>query len=89
MKVYHVTLQVEDGWYCAQAMEDPAVFTQGRSLDEVTANVREVADLLYGEKDVQVELIVPPSIRIGAGGAKGKPISKPRQPKVRRVASNS
>ena len=57
MKVYHVNLEKEDDWYCASAMEDPAVFTQGKTLDEIIVNIREVAELMYGENDVQVELI--------------------------------
>ena len=65
MKVYHVMLEREDDWFSASAMEDPAVFTQGKSLDEIIANIREVADLMYGEKDVQVELIVPPGVLAG------------------------
>jgi predicted RNase H-like HicB family nuclease len=67
MKVYHVKLDQEDGWYCATAMEDTAIFTQGRTLDEIIANVREVAELMYDETDVQVELVVPPGISLKTG----------------------
>ncbi|HWE92925.1 MAG TPA: hypothetical protein VG269_03055 [Tepidisphaeraceae bacterium] len=69
MKVYHVMVEQEGGWYCARAMEDAAVFTQGRTLDEIIANIREVADLMYDEKNVQVELVVPPSV--STGGRRG------------------
>jgi predicted RNase H-like HicB family nuclease len=62
MKVYHVLVTQEDAWFCASAMEDPAVFTQGRTLDEIITNIREVANLMYDETDVQVELIVPPGV---------------------------
>jgi predicted RNase H-like HicB family nuclease len=62
MKVYHVMVAEEDGWFCASAMEDAAVFTQGRTLDEIITNIREVANLMYDETDVQVELIVPPGV---------------------------
>ena len=66
MKVYHVSLVQENGWYCASALEDSAVFTQGKTLDAIVTNIREVAELMYGEKDVQVELIVSPSIKTSA-----------------------
>lgn len=65
MKTYHVMVQqAEDGWFAAHALEDDSVHTQGRSLDEVTRNIREVAELLHGEKDVQVELVIPPSLKV-------------------------
>jgi predicted RNase H-like HicB family nuclease len=64
MKIYHVTLDREEGWYAAHALEDPSVITQGRTIDEVIVNVREVAELLYGEKEVQVELILPPDLLV-------------------------
>lgn len=78
MKVYHVMLEQEDGWYCATAMEDSAVFTQGRTLDEIIANVREVAELMYDETDVQVELVVPPGIALKTGrvSAARRPLAK-------------
>jgi predicted RNase H-like HicB family nuclease len=70
MKVYRVMVEQEGDWYCARAMEDPGVFTQGRTLDEIIANVREVAALMYDEKNVQVELVVPPGV--SAGGHRGR-----------------
>ena len=65
MKVYHVSVEREGKWYCAIAMEDPSVFTQGRSLDEIVENIREVAGLLHGENDVQIELVLPPVTKGG------------------------
>lgn len=64
MKAYHVVVeQSEDGWLAAHALEDESVHTQGRSLDEVLTNVREVAELLHGDPEVQVEIVVPSSVR--------------------------
>jgi predicted RNase H-like HicB family nuclease len=63
MKVYHVIVEPEDGWYVARALKDTGIFTQGRTLDEVTDNIREVAELLRGEKNVQVELVIPPTVK--------------------------
>jgi predicted RNase H-like HicB family nuclease len=63
MKTYHVVVeQAEEGWFAAHALEDDSIHTQGKSLDEVAANIREVAELLRGETDVQVELVVPSSL---------------------------
>jgi predicted RNase H-like HicB family nuclease len=70
MKVYHVIVEREDNWFVARALEDASVFTQGRSLDEITENIREVADLLHGERNVQVELVIPPTVKPGARGTK-------------------
>ncbi len=65
MKTYHVLVQqAEDGWLAAHALEDDAVHTQGRSLDEITRNIREVAELLHGETKVQVELVVPAELKV-------------------------
>lgn len=64
MKVYHVVVeQAEDGWLAAHAVEDESVHTQGRSLDEVLTNIREVTQLLHGDLEVQVELVVPSSVQ--------------------------
>ena len=72
MKVYHVIVEREDDWYVARALEDSSVFTQGRSLDEITENIREVAELLHGERNVQVELVNPPSVKPTVGAGKNR-----------------
>ncbi len=65
MKVYHIIVeQTEDGWLAAHALEDDSVHTQGKTLDEVAGNIREVAELLHGEKEIQVELIVPSNVKM-------------------------
>lgn len=65
MRIYHVAVEREAGMYAARALEDPALITQGRTLDEVIINVRDAAALLRGEKAVQVELILPPTLKVG------------------------
>lgn len=47
----------------AQALENQAVITQGRTLDEVVFMVRDAIELLTGETEAQVELIVPSQVR--------------------------
>ena len=65
MKVYHVIVeQTDDGWLAAHALEDDSVHTQGKTLDEITANIREVAELLCGDKEIQVELVVPSEVQM-------------------------
>ncbi len=65
MKVYHVIVeQSDDGWRAAHALEDDSVHTQGKTLDELTANIREVAQLLHGDKEIQVELVVPSKVKM-------------------------
>ena len=65
MKIYHVIVeQAEEGWLAAHALEDDGVHTQGKSLDEVTRNIREVAELLHGDADVQVELVIPSTLKV-------------------------
>jgi predicted RNase H-like HicB family nuclease len=65
MKVYHVIVeQTDDGWLAAHALEDDSVHTQGKTLDEITANIREVAELLCADKEIQVELVVPSAVQM-------------------------
>ena len=64
MKILHVSVEADEGWLIAQGLEEPALITQARSLDELLANIREVVELLeIGDKDLHIELIVPPSVQ--------------------------
>lgn len=56
--------QTEDGWLAAHALEDDSVHTQGKTLDEVTAKIRDVVESLTGITDVQIELIIPSAVRV-------------------------
>lgn len=65
MRAFHVIIEeAEDGWLAAHALEDDSVHTQGRTFDEIVRNIREVARLLHNEADVQIELIIPPRLRV-------------------------
>jgi predicted RNase H-like HicB family nuclease len=59
MRVLHVQVERDNKWYVAQGLEEPGVITQGRTLDEIVANVREVMELMFGARQVQIELILP------------------------------
>jgi predicted RNase H-like HicB family nuclease len=63
MKVYHVELEQDEGWYIGRVLERPGVTTQGRSLDELVYMVRDAIDLMWGERQVQLELIAAPNIK--------------------------
>jgi predicted RNase H-like HicB family nuclease len=83
MKIYHVAVERSEGWYAASALEDPAIVTQGRTLDEVIVNVREVVELLYDEREVQVELILGPKLKVNGASPRNRKQGrvKPRTPK--------
>ena len=66
MRFLHIHIQRNDGWLVAQALEEPGVLTQGRTLDEIVRNVREVVRLMFNEQDAQLELLVPPETLVGA-----------------------
>src|SRR5438034_5806988 len=59
MKLYHVLVQQEDDWFIGRVLEREGVTTQGRSLDELVYMVRDAVELMWREKDVQLELLVP------------------------------
>lgn len=57
----------EDGWYVGRLKGIPGVFSQGRTLEELEANIREAYALMLGEdapapraqtqtKDVELEV---------------------------------
>lgn len=59
MKVYHVQVEQEDAWFIGRVLEREGVTTQGRSLDELVYMVRDAIGLMWNEKNVQLELVVP------------------------------
>jgi predicted RNase H-like HicB family nuclease len=59
MKLYHVQVEQEDDWFIGRVLEREGVTTQGRSLDELVFMIRDAIALMWNEKDVQLELIVP------------------------------
>jgi predicted RNase H-like HicB family nuclease len=63
VKVYHVELKQDDGWYIGRVLERAGITTQGKSLDELVFMVRDAIELMWGERNVQLELIASPKIR--------------------------
>ena len=48
----HFTLEywIDDGWYVGRLKEVPGVFSQGESLKELTANIRDAYTLMQKEE---------------------------------------
>jgi hypothetical protein len=62
MKLYHVLVTREDRWLIGRVLEKEGITTQGRSLDELVFMVRDAIKLMWNEKSVQLELVVPGDI---------------------------
>ncbi|HYE21846.1 MAG TPA: type II toxin-antitoxin system HicB family antitoxin [Tepidisphaeraceae bacterium] len=83
MRILHVNVTPDEGWLVAQALEEPGVITQGRTFDELIANVRNAAELLLEDKDIHIELVIPASVRLSRpkSGRRAKPATRgSRQP---------
>src|SRR5689334_10076596 len=63
MKVYHVEVIEDEGWYVGRVLDRPGVTTQGANLDELVYMLRDAIGSMWNEKHVQFELIVSPKIR--------------------------
>jgi predicted RNase H-like HicB family nuclease/predicted RNA binding protein YcfA (HicA-like mRNA interferase family) len=72
MNVYHVKVERCEGWFAAEALEDSGIFTQGKTIDEVVENIREVAELIRGQKRVHIDLLLPADLQIGRGASAAK-----------------
>jgi predicted RNase H-like HicB family nuclease len=59
MKLYHVLVEQDDDWFIGRVLEREGITTQGRSLDELIFMVRDAIGLMWNEKGVQLELVVP------------------------------
>jgi len=64
MRPYRVLVEQSDAWLAAHALEDDSVHTQGKTLDEITVNIREVALMVCGDKDIHVELVIPSNVKV-------------------------
>ncbi len=60
MKLYHVAVHREDGWYIGRVLERSGVTTQGRTLDELVEMLRDAIEAMWAEKDMQLELVLAP-----------------------------
>jgi hypothetical protein len=72
MKVYHIRFVPEDDWYCLQAVEDASIYSQARTLDEAVVMIRDVLDLLKGETDAELRLIIPSDLPVDDSKVSGR-----------------
>jgi predicted RNase H-like HicB family nuclease len=70
VKVYHVDVVQDDGWYVGRVLDRPGVTTQGKTLDELVFMLRDAVELMWNERNVHLELIISPKVR---GRRRGKP----------------
>ena len=76
MKIHHVIVEESERWLAAHALEDESVHTQGKTLGEITGNIRDVAQTLCGDKEIHVELVIPTSVKV-ALRSRARPNSSP------------
>ena len=56
MKHFTIEIQRDRNFSVAQCLEEESCFTQGRTLQETTRNMREVLELMLDVKDPQLEV---------------------------------
>lgn len=71
MKLYHVTVTQEDGWFIGRVLERAGITTQGRTLDELVYMVQDAISDMWGERDVQLELILPAGVKLSPTSGTG------------------
>src|SRR4051794_14782276 len=72
MSTYHIRFEMEDDWYIVQAVEDESVFSQARTLDEAVLMIRDVLDLMKGERDAELRLVIPASLPVDDSRQSGR-----------------
>lgn len=61
---HRVVIEHSQGWYAARLLEDDSCYSQGKTLEEAVVNIREVIELVRGEKKVELEVIIPASLKL-------------------------
>ena len=61
---HRVVIERSEGWYAARLLEDDSCYSQGKTLEEAVDNIREVIELVRGEKKVELELVIPASLKL-------------------------
>ena len=64
MSVYHIRFTPEDDWYVLQAEEDERIISQAKTLDEAVLMIRDALELITGEKDAELRLIIPADLPV-------------------------
>lgn len=61
---HRVAIERSEGWFVARLLEDDSCYSQGKTLEEAVVNIREVIELVRGEKKVELEVIIPASLKL-------------------------
>lgn len=48
----------DEGWYVGRLREVPGVFSQGESLEELEANVRDAYQLMRAENEIPIREVI-------------------------------
>lgn len=72
MKTYHIRIEADGDWYVLQAEEDESIFSQARTLDEAVLMIRDVLDLMKGESDAELRLIIPAQLPVDDAKRSGR-----------------
>lgn len=51
LRYFTLEYWIDDGWYVGRLKEVPGVFSQGETLDELEANIREAYQLMMEETE--------------------------------------
>ena len=86
MKLYHVLVEQEDKWFIGRVLEREGITTQGRSLDELLFMVRDAIELMWNEKGVELEFVVPGGALTARERRKAPPAAKRRTARKRPFA---
>jgi predicted RNase H-like HicB family nuclease len=78
MKRYHVLVEQDDDWFIGHVLERDGVITQGRSLDELVIMVRDAIALMWKERRVELELILPGNIQTAFERKKARSVRRNR-----------
>jgi len=63
--IYHVQVSREEGVFIGRVLERAGVTTEGKTLDELVAMLRDAIATMWDDRDVQFELIIPPDVDLG------------------------
>lgn len=79
MKLYHASVVEDAGWFVGRTLEEPRITTQGRDLDELVYMIRDAIYEMTGDKDVHLEIILPPKVARRGAGKRGRGGSATKQ----------
>ena len=86
MKLYRFAVHpAEDGFLFLECINDPALFTQARSMDEALYMARDVVESMYEIEGSIIELVVPPDVMTAYERRARERAARRQQPKVNKT----